>query len=58
MEVDDMGVLSIRRDGIYRKVVCPKTGKDVEIFYDCLVCECLSDTSVKDIIECAYPEAQ
>lgn len=50
--------LSIRRDGIYRKVVCPKTGKDVEIFYDCLVCECLSDISVKDIIGCAYPEAQ
>jgi len=48
--------LSIRRDGIYRKVVCPKTHEDVEIFYDCLVCEYLSDTSVKDIIGCSYTE--
>ena len=50
--------LPIRRDGIYRKVVCPETGTDVEIFYECLKCKYLSDTSEIDVIGCDYPEAQ
>ena len=51
-----MAELIVRKEGIYRKVVCSLTKNDVELFYDCLGCKYFKDTNKNGDIICSYPE--
>ncbi len=47
-------ILIIER-GIHRKVSCPISGKEVELFYDCRACpEYRGLSSDRECVQCAF----